>query len=180
MKEKYVVCRLDMLMAKKGIRSVSEVAKATGLSRLTLDKMYKHQAKIINYPTTIKVCTFFDCQFHDLYELVDEEEYNRIMKVEKEYIERVRKGYVYFAKSGIGLTKIGKTSNLQKRIKQLEKEVQSNLEVIHTIPSDNAYQTEQSFHKRFEEKRVNGEWFLLDELDIEEIKKSVAATTDPK
>jgi len=44
-----------------------------------------------------------------------------------------------------------------------------SIEMLHVIPCDNKVKAEAELHRLFHDKRTNGEWFRLDENDIEKI-----------
>jgi putative transcriptional regulator len=48
--------------------TVSEVATATGLNRMTLSKLLNHKGYGTGTDTIDKLCTYFDCQVADLME----------------------------------------------------------------------------------------------------------------
>ncbi len=63
--------RLAVVMAEKGIKSVSELhrmiqEKDMTISRRTLDKFYNNQNNNISYDTLETLCTVLDCELHDL------------------------------------------------------------------------------------------------------------------
>ena len=68
--------------------------------------------------------------------------------------------YLAVKKKGGGLIKIGKSSNINQRSNQL------NSKMIYTIDGD----FEKELHEFFEHKRIDGEWFLLSDDDIEYVK----------
>jgi hypothetical protein len=70
-------------------------------------------------------------------------------------------GWVYLLQSAFGF-KIGQTSNPEARIKQYP----FNVDVIHTIKSDDALTVERYLHGRFSDKRIQDEWFDLDDQDV--------------
>lgn len=78
------------------------------------------------------------------------------------------KGYVYFVKEyGTQTIKIGKANNPYLRIlKGFGVKIPTRLELLYLLRSDHPFMTERLFHKYFETKRVNGEWFNLDPEDI--------------
>lgn len=80
--------------------------------------------------------------------------------------------YVYLIHTDHGV-KIGKSVNVKTRIKT----VSSNLpfKVIHTefFKVENHHKTEIHFHKKYESKRINGEWFDLSKRDIEDIRLEI-------
>lgn len=44
------------------------------------------------------------------------------------------------------------------------------MEIVHQIATDNARWLEKKFHRKYHAKRVRGEWFLLTDDDVAEIK----------
>lgn len=53
--------------------TVSEVAEATGLNRMTLSKILNQRGYSTATDTLDKLCKFFDCKVEDLIEFVAEE-----------------------------------------------------------------------------------------------------------
>jgi len=88
-----------------------------------------------------------------------------------------RKGFVYIVE-GEGYFKIGCTNDLSKRIKSLTVKAPFDLIVHLVIPSLDMYRTESVLHRRFAHKRRRGEWFNLQQGDIEDI-RSEYQTLDP-
>jgi len=62
--------------------------------------------------------------------------------------------------------KIGRTNDVERRLKQLSHNLPTPLEVICTIPSDDLIKDEQELHSRFDDKRTKGEWFKLSQEDV--------------
>lgn len=58
-----------------------------------------------------------------------------------------------------GLIKIGRSGQLNKRIKALRNDYGNSIEPILWIFVDNAYYAELFLHNKFAKYRVNGEWF---------------------
>lgn len=171
-----VACRLSQLMAKNNIRSISELERKTGINRVTLTKMYHDESTRMDFGTTTALCLFFGCKVDELYKLVDKEEKNRRDQLILESRERNRKGYVYFFLDlNTGLTKVGKTINIEKRKYQLEYEFNTNLKLLGSIPSENALVLEKEVHNLIGEYRVNGEWFNLPEEEVRVIIKTKKA-----
>lgn len=81
-----------------------------------------------------------------------------------------RQGFIYLLRSSTGLYKIGKTKNPADRIRTFEVKLPFEVEFSCVIPTGDMRGLEISLHKRFAEKRVNGEWFDLLPADIEYIK----------
>lgn len=86
---------------------------------------------------------------------------------------RNQSGCVYLLKSN-GLYKIGITQNLEARIASLQTGSPDTIEVIHTIKTSNMTMLENELHNKFESKRVRGEWFKLNDWDVEYIKGLVS------
>ena len=78
------------------------------------------------------------------------------------------KEVVYFISDPEGLTKIGKTNDLERRFRNIQAMSPKVLEVRYRILVDprDVFETERYFHKLFRGKRKHGEWFDLDDKDI--------------
>lgn len=92
-----------------------------------------------------------------------------------DYFERVKdsriiRGFVYFL-AGDKYVKIGKTKRLNSRTGFLEVKLPFDCMLIHSIETNDITKCEDHFHDMFDSKRSNGEWFNLDENDIQEVKK---------
>lgn len=78
-------------------------------------------------------------------------------------------GVVYLLKSAYGY-KVGRTRNVPARMRAFG----VHLPFIYTIPLcswfADCHAAERRYHKMFVGKRINGEWFDLDENDIEKIR----------
>lgn len=71
----YIRNRLSIVMAEKGVRSVSELQrkiKDRGLtiSRRTLDKLYNNESNRFDMDTLATICVVLDCEIGDILELV--------------------------------------------------------------------------------------------------------------
>lgn len=69
--------RLAVLMAEKGIRSVSELQRmiqeeGLTISRRTLDKFYNNESNRFDMDTLATLCVILNCQIGDILELVKE------------------------------------------------------------------------------------------------------------
>lgn len=84
---------------------------------------------------------------------------------------RTTAGYVYLLKEVNGIHhKIGRTINPKNRLKTFSVKLPYQVEYVHVIQTDDMYTLEYELHTRYASKRVDGEWFLLDETDIAEIR----------
>lgn len=77
----------------------------------------------------------------------------------------VSAGCVYLMKLGKHY-KIGRTKSLMRRDKELKVEMPVPPETVHSIETDDPSGVEAYWHRRFDAKRVNGEWFSLDSSDV--------------
>ncbi len=74
-------------------------------------------------------------------------------------------GYVYLLRSGRNF-KIGRSNAVGRRERELAIQLPQKGEVIHKIATDDPAGIEAYWHRRFEAKRGNGEWFNLSSEDI--------------
>jgi hypothetical protein len=85
-----------------------------------------------------------------------------------------QEGYVYMALLRVGREKrykIGKAVLVGRRTDQLSIQLPEELELIHTIATDDPYGIEDYWHRRFQTKNTKGEWFDLSREDIQVFKK---------
>lgn len=81
-------------------------------------------------------------------------------------------GYVYLLKGDFDIYKIGMSVNPDVRIKSYNG-LPFKVTHICSIQTENARLLEASLHKRFDSKRLNGEWFNLATDDVEYVKSLV-------
>lgn len=74
-------------------------------------------------------------------------------------------GHVYMQRHGRDY-KIGRTSSLNKRGRQIQLELPQEVELVHSILTDDPPGVEAYWHNRFADKRTRGEWFKLTKADI--------------
>lgn len=81
-------------------------------------------------------------------------------------------GYVYLlaVHNSPGLYKIGRTFDLDDRIRTFNVKLPFPVEYEHTIKTDNCYALERTLHNLFKDQRVNGEFFTLSKVDVQFIK----------
>ncbi|HOI97024.1 MAG TPA: GIY-YIG nuclease family protein [Candidatus Pacearchaeota archaeon] len=79
-------------------------------------------------------------------------------------------GEVYLFKSG-RFYKIGKTNDTVRRGSEIRIQLPERMDLIHSIKTDDPTGIETYWHKRFEAKRMNGEWFDLNSSDIKVFKR---------
>lgn len=74
-------------------------------------------------------------------------------------------GYIYVLKSDYGY-KIGKTKSLKSRTQLFGVKLPFDFSIAFTFFSEKFSQLEVDLHQLFRERRVNGEWFELEEQDL--------------
>jgi Meiotically Up-regulated Gene 113 (MUG113) protein len=79
-------------------------------------------------------------------------------------------GFVYLMKSGRHY-KIGRTVSVGSRERQLAIKVPVPPSVVHRIETDDPVGVEAYWHKRFQDKRGEGEWFALSPDDVKVFKR---------
>lgn len=79
-------------------------------------------------------------------------------------------GFVYLVKMGKHY-KIGRTFSVPRRHRELSLEMPEKLKPVHVIRTDDPMGIEAYWHKRFQAKCTNSEWFALSPEDIRIFKK---------
>jgi Meiotically up-regulated gene 113 len=79
-------------------------------------------------------------------------------------------GVVYLLKSG-RFYKVGRSNAAGRREYELAIQLPEKAKMIHAITTDDPCGIEAYWHKRFDAKRQNGEWFALDSADLKAFKR---------
>lgn len=72
-----------------------------------------------------------------------------------------RSGFVYVIQDASGLVKIGRTKDIEKRLRALSTGASSTLSVVTYWSCEDAAEREAIEHEFWSEYRVRGEWFCI-------------------
>jgi hypothetical protein len=80
-------------------------------------------------------------------------------------------GFVYLARGHRGEYKLGRTNLVDRRISEVGATGPVELELVHEIKTDDPAGVEAYWHRRFADRRMRGEWFLLNAADVKAFKR---------
>lgn len=104
--------------------------------------------------------------FSDLLPLIDAElTVSAPKKVASEPSDAIVLGTVYLLKSG-RFYKIGRSNSASRREREISLQLPEKAAMVHMISTDDPTGIEAYWHKRFADRRKNGEWFDLTAADI--------------
>lgn len=156
---------LPLLMVEHKILNYTELAIKSGINQEKIEEFSKNK---INFKTAIELSEFFGCTIDRLLKCIGGEARDYSFHIG---YKSGRNGVVYFIKGDNGLVKIGRTTNLEKRQQTIQYNDKIKTELINYVSTFDTPTVEKTFHKIYENKRVYGEWFELDDTDIDMIKR---------
>lgn len=99
---------------------------------------------------------------------------NKERSKERDKEQRLVSGHIYLLQASNGCYKIGRTIDLDSRLKQHERDYPLEIKVIHSFWCRNNIKAESHLLKMFSEKKLQGEWFELEPDDV----KFITGITD--
>ncbi|MFV1492354.1 GIY-YIG nuclease family protein [Phaeobacter sp. JH18-32] len=106
---------------------------------------------------------------NDLVAILPKEKASQTSEASSE-ISNCFEGWVYLLQSGQHF-KIGRSDELEKRVKQISIALPEKVELVHAIKTDDPPGIEGYWHRRFAAQRANGEWFKLSHADVRAFKR---------
>lgn len=155
------------------------------LLQTELDKAVERAIQVIEdfegYCSELWTIEEFQAEYAEDYELLyrhqDKPDIKRVLeRFDPFWRGDVREaGYVYCLSDQLGHYKLGRTKQLQSRIKKLGTQPPFKIQLLFTQYVYNARLYEKLLHRTFAKKRLNGEWFALDNENLESIRTGMWA-----
>jgi len=77
-----------------------------------------------------------------------------------------KNGYVYAIEGKLGYYKLGKSANVDMRLKQLQTGNDTKLRIVYRLEVKDMSLAERSLHTLFAKDRIEGEWFHIKDTGL--------------
>ena len=94
-----------------------------------------------------------------------------VVGTSKKPTRTAKAGYVYLLQSPTNAYKIGISKRPDDRLRTFSVKLPFEISYVCLIATQDMYGLETKLHAQFADKRINGEWFALDDADVEYIKE---------
>jgi hypothetical protein len=132
------------------------VFRRFGLKNAMIARVYEYCLEKPEYKDVVKIL---------------EPEYKPVLSNDKTTSTvEAKSGYVYLVRGHPGEYKIGRTNLVDRRLSELGATSSIEQELIWEIKTDDPAGIEAYWHRRFQDKRMKGEWFRLNVNDVKAFK----------
>lgn len=69
--ENMIINKFSSLLARDLVK-ITDISNSTGVSRVTLARLYYRRTKVISFDVLAKLCKFFNCSVGDILEYVED------------------------------------------------------------------------------------------------------------
>ena len=102
-----------------------------------------------------------------------------VVETKKEYVYVPKAGYIYIIHCvGFPYYKIGRSVNPKARIASLQIGIPFELQIEYAIAVKDMADVEYRVSRLYNSKCVRGEWYLLTDIELEEVKKELISLKD--
>jgi Meiotically up-regulated gene 113 len=146
-------------------KSEFEILRRQGANLPTYSAIGRHFGSQDGLIDALRALSSNNSSFSDLENLLPKKPV-----VESTVGNKIPDGWVYLLKSGENY-KIGRSEDLERRVKQINVALPETTILFHAVQTDDPSGIEAYWHKRFADRRLNGEWFKLSKQDVAAFKR---------